>query len=78
METVKENIELSADEKLRRLKLAKGGTWYDSWKPYCVISHCKSGLQRMISTEYGFKCKCCGNMVGFNLTRLQESPLNDE
>lgn len=31
---------------------------------------------RMISTDYGFRCPSCGNMIGFNLTRLQESPLN--
>ena len=35
METVQENINLSDEEKLKRLKEAKGGTWYDGWKPYC-------------------------------------------
>lgn len=55
METVQENINLSDEEKLKRLKEANG---------------------RMISTDYGFKCPSCGNMIGFNLTRLKESPLN--
>ena len=29
METIEENRNLSEDEKLRRLKIAKRGTWYD-------------------------------------------------
>ena len=29
MESVQENINLSDEEKLKRLKEAKGGTWYD-------------------------------------------------
>lgn len=32
METVEENVKLSQEEKLRRLKEAKDGTWYDGWK----------------------------------------------
>ena len=73
METVQENINLSDEEKLKRLKEAKGGTWYDSQKPYCCTC---SYNGRMISTDYGFKCPSCRNMIGFNLTRLKESPLN--
>lgn len=37
METIEENRNLSEDEKLHRLKIAKGGTWYDGWKPYCMM-----------------------------------------
>lgn len=74
METVQENINLSDEEKLRRLKEAKGGTWYDGWKPYCCM--CSTSI-RMDSQPYGFRCRMCGNMIGFNLTRLQESPLNN-
>ena len=75
LETVKENEELSAEEKMRRLKAAKAGTWYknENWKPYCGTC---SYSERMISMPYGFKCPECGNMIGWNLTRLQESPLN--
>ena len=73
MESVQENINLSDEEKLKRLKEANGGTWYDGWKPYCCTC---SYNGRMISTDYGFKCPSCGNMIGFNLTRLKESPLN--
>lgn len=73
METIQENIKLSQEEKLRRLKEAKDGTWYDGWKPFCMMC---SYNDRMISTDYGFRCPSCGNMIGFNLTRLQESPLN--
>lgn len=73
METIQENLNLSKEEKLSRLKAAKDGTWYDGWKPYCMSC---SFSGRMIQTDYGFKCPSCCNMIGFNLTRLKESPLN--
>jgi len=75
VETVQDNIALSSEEKLLRLKEAKGGTWYDGWKPYCVM--CSYNC-RMDPMPCGFKCPSCGNMIGFNLTRLQESPLNNK
>jgi predicted RNA-binding Zn-ribbon protein involved in translation (DUF1610 family) len=74
LETREENIKLSEEEKLRRLKEAKGGTWYDGWTPYCMTCN-YSG--RMEPKDYGFKCPYCGNEIGYNLTRLQESPLNN-
>lgn len=58
----------------RRLKEAKGGTWYDGWRPYCMMCN---RSDRMVSEPYGFKCPQCGNMIGFNLKRLKESPLNN-
>lgn len=73
METVQDNISLSEEEKLERLKTAKGGNWYEGWKPYCMMC---SYNGRMNEQPYGFRCPNCGNMIGFNLTRLQESPLN--
>lgn len=72
METLKQNIDLPEKEKLRRLKEAKGGTWYDGWRPYCMMCN---RSDRMVSEPYGFKCPQCGNMIGFNLKRLKESPL---
>lgn len=71
METLKQNIDLPEKEKLRRLKEAKGGTWYDGWRPYCMMCN---RSDRMVSEPYGFKCPQCGNMIGFNLKRLKESP----
>lgn len=73
METVLENQNLSDEEKFERTKTAKGGTWYDGWQPYCMTC---STMARMRSESYGFRCTHCGNMIGFNLHRLQESPLN--
>lgn len=73
METIRENQLLSDEEKKSRLKNAKIGEVYDGWTPYCMM-YKKS--PRMISMNYGFVCPDCGNMIGFNLTRLQESPLN--
>lgn len=74
METIKENENLSEEEKLDRLKNAKCGDLFDGWTPYCMM--CDSS-PRMISMNYGFVCTDCGNMIGFNLTRLVESPLNN-
>lgn len=73
METIQDNVTLSEEEKLRRVKEAKGETWYEDWKPYCMMC---SYNGRMEKQNYGFRCPSCGNMIGFNLTRLQESPLN--
>jgi hypothetical protein len=78
MNTIAYNISLSEEEKLNKLKEAKLGSWYDGWQPYCTQTQvpCKSGLYRMDKMLYGFRCSFCGNMIGFNLQRLNESPLN--
>ena len=73
METKAENEALTDAEKLERLKKAKLGTWYDGWQPYCLM--CDT-MARMTKMSYGFQCGKCGNMIGWNLTRLAESPLN--
>lgn len=80
MNTIAYNLSLSEDEKLRQLKEGNLGTWYDGWRPYCTQSQvpCKSGLHRMDRMPYGFRCAFCGNMIGFNLHRLKESPLNTQ
>ena len=76
MKTIQDNIKLSQEERLKLLKDAKGSPWYDGWKPYCCVPNCTSRLNRMVETEYGFRCSYCGNMIGWDLGRLQESPLN--
>lgn len=73
MKTIKENESLSESEKLETLKRAKGGTWYTGWKPYCSICSC---ILRMEEKPYGFQCSHCKNIIGWDLTRLKESPLN--
>lgn len=73
LQTIKENVALTKSERLEILKNAKGGTWSDDWKPYCLM--CKS-MKRMYQMDYGFRCCECGNMIGWNLVRLQESPTN--
>ncbi len=73
MKTIAENEALSKDEKINQLKEAKGGTWYDNWKPFCLTC---SAIIRMNEKSYGFQCQNCKNMIGFDLTRLKESPLN--
>jgi tRNA(Ile2) C34 agmatinyltransferase TiaS len=71
--TVAFNESLTEQERLRILKEAKGGSWYDGWKPYCMVCNYTG---RMDSRNYGFRCPKCENMIGFNLERLKESPLN--
>lgn len=67
LETREENIKLSEEEKLRRLKNKNGII-------YCM---CCNYSGRMEQKDYGFKCPYCGNEIGYNLMRLQESPLNN-
>jgi hypothetical protein len=71
--TVAEMIKLDADERLEMLKAAKAGIWHEGWKPYCLM--CET-MQRMAQRPYGFQCHYCRNMIGWNLNRLRESPLN--
>ncbi len=75
MKTVKYMESLSDDKKMEMLKEAKFGTWYDGWKPYCLKC---SFNGRMDNRLYGFQCCSCKNMIGFDLTRLQESPFNNK
>jgi hypothetical protein len=80
MKSIADIVVLSEKEKLSQLKKAKGGTWYDGWVPYCIVmidgkyTDCSS--PRMKPMPYGFKCPDCGNMIGYDLIRLIESPLN--
>lgn len=73
MKTKAFNIGLSKADRLIILKEAKETTWYDNWKPYCLVCDC---YDRMEQHEYGFECLSCRNMIGWDLTRLVESPLN--
>lgn len=73
LKTVQYMAALSDQQKLEMLKEAKGGTWYDDWHPYCMT--CSYG-GRMKKRDYGFQCPQCKNMIGWDCTRLQESPLN--
>jgi hypothetical protein len=71
--TVVYQSSLNEEEKLNLLKESKEGRWYDGWVPYCLAC---STMMLMDPRPYGFECSCCGNMIGFNLMRLEESPLN--
>lgn len=74
METLAQNRDLPLEEKQARLRAAKGGNWYEGWRPYCL--NC-STIHRMEAKSFGFQCNNCKNLIGFNLTRLRESPLNN-
>ena len=76
METKEYNENLPESTKMSLLMKAKGSTWYDGWVPYCVHYVKKCSSPRMIRETYGFRCPDCGNLLGFNLERLKESPLN--
>jgi len=73
MRSIQYYKQLSPEEQQEMLKKAKGGSWYDGWKPYCVKC---SAMKRMNSQDYGFSCCYCRNMIGFDLCRVIESPLN--
>ncbi|MDO9185338.1 MAG: hypothetical protein Q7W13_04935 [Bacteroidia bacterium] len=73
MKTIKDNELLTESEKLKTIKLAKGGTWYNDWKPYCLNCSCNLRMQQK---PYGFICSSCKDIIGWDLTRLQESPIN--
>lgn len=73
MISIEESAALPDDVKLTMLKKAKIGTWKEGWRPYCLC--CSTNL-RMNETNYGFCCLSCGNMIGWDLQRLLESPLN--
>lgn len=75
MRTRAENEALTAKQRLPLTQKAKGGSWYDGWVPYCGVC---STMIRMEAKSYGFKCVACQNEIGFDLTRLQESPLNSK
>lgn len=72
--------ELTEEQKVEMTKFAKGPTWDPTWRPYCVQKQvpCKSGLLRMDRMNFGFRCRVCGNIIGFDLKRLRESPLNEK
>lgn len=79
MKTIAENEALSPEERLAQTKEAKGGTWYDGWKPFCMAFPTSKACTspRMKHESYGFSCPDCGNLIGFDCTRLEESPLNN-
>lgn len=79
MKTIADNHKLTPQEALEQTKKAKGGDWYEGWLPFCVQEQvpCNS-MSRMRPMSYGFKCDTCGNMIGYDLTRLKESPLNNK
>ena len=72
--TIAHQSSLSKEQKSNILRQAKGGSWYDGWQPYCLA--CRT-MTRLSDRPYGFQCTCCKNMIGFNLVRLAESPLNN-
>lgn len=67
-------IAMTEAEKNALLKENKPGTWYDGWQPYCMTCN---AMARMLLMPFGFECGNCKNQIGFDLKRLQESPLND-
>ncbi len=73
MRTREQSAALPEATKLAMLKEAKGGTWYDDWRPYCMTC---STTVRMAQHDYGFRCQGCGNLIGWDCQRLAESPLN--
>jgi hypothetical protein len=59
------------DEQKEIVKAAKGETWYDGWKPYCLVC---SSIVRMEEREYGFQCGYCLNKINWDLTPIVIHP----
>ena len=49
METMQDNLSLSEEEKLRRVKEAKGGTWYDACRK--AIENYEKGCDLFLNEE---------------------------
>jgi hypothetical protein len=83
MNTVAFNTALSDEEKISRMNAAMSHCSPKdlTYSPYCIMmkgeqySNCTS--PRMTKQPYGWKCPDCGNMIGFNMERLEESPFNN-
>lgn len=68
-----------ANEMVKSAKLANHCTWskeFDdyAYSPYCGVCSYNWKMARM---DYGFKCSNCENMLGWDMKRLVESPLNN-
>ncbi|PCJ55976.1 MAG: hypothetical protein COA79_20415 [Planctomycetota bacterium] len=74
--TVEYNETLTVKERLSAMRKSRGGAWCSGhWKPRCMTStDAKCTTPRMDHRSYGFECPDRGNMIGFNLQRLEESP----
>lgn len=77
MKTIADMEAIPEEERLEMRKRAHIGTWYDdNYVPYCGQEEIRCTNPRMTLTTYGHRCKECGNMTGWDGTRLKESPLN--
>ncbi len=69
--------QMTAEQKKEMLAKAQemsGASKNPNWRPYCLTC---TTFDRMNSQPYGFKCRKCGNEIGFDLQRVEESPLNN-
>lgn len=41
-----------------------------NWRPYCLAC---TTIYRMEKTDYGYRCKCCGNQTHRDLTARKSS-----
>lgn len=67
---------LSEEDRVKAIEAENPHVDGKVWLPYCCAENCSSGLARMAKRKYGFECIYCGNRIGWNMYRLQESPLN--
>lgn len=80
MKSIEDMNALTEQQKIEMLTEARGGIYEKKWWPYCLqkVRPCNAGLKRMERMSFGFWCTKCGNIIGFDLERLQESPLNSK
>lgn len=72
LRTIEESEALPSEVKNKLLSDALGQRGNDI-PPHCT---CIKTVERLQLKSYGFKCNSCGEILGFDLVRLKESPFN--
>ncbi|MDP1800840.1 MAG: hypothetical protein Q8L81_05780 [Bacteroidota bacterium] len=73
MKTIEFYKNLSVTERQKMLKIASGKKLDEDWLPLCL--NCTHNV-RMEIEDFGFICPHCKNLIGWDLLRIKESPLN--
>lgn len=61
---------LPNDQKVAKFNKAKPSNVKADWKPYCL--RCTT-IARMELNDYGFRCRNCQSMIGWDLHPLSDS-----
>ena len=62
------------DAELHQLNQSLGLKKDKTYRPYCVGKSCEM-MPRMALTKKGFHCWSCGNVIDFNLRKIDNQPI---